>query len=48
MEDKQFQRRRTKSLKKKETLEKQGGYSKKHLRLREELMKNKQNKIETQ
>jgi hypothetical protein len=46
MEDKQFQRRRTKSLKKKETLEKQGTYSKKHLRLREELLKNKQNDIE--
>jgi hypothetical protein len=47
MEDKQFQRRRTKSLKKKETLEKHGTYSKKHLRLREELLKNKQNDIET-
>ena len=44
MDGDKFQKRRTKALKKKETYEKNGHYSNKHLRICEELLnKNKYN-----
>ena len=46
MDDNHFQKRMTKSLKKKNTFEKNGTYSKKHLRICEEL-RNKRNVITT-
>lgn len=42
MDGEKFQKRRTKALKKKDTYEKNGQYSTKHLRICEEL-RNKQN-----
>ena len=45
MDGDKFQKRRTKALKKKETYEKNGQYSNKHLRIYEELRNKKKHNI---